>query len=261
MLNIDQHFFELKQRTLYLFLSYFFLFLITITKSNSIIFFFLEPFFIKDQEILFFNPLESILFHFLVYSCPFFIFHFPYLFYIVFCYSKPGLFKLEKLLFVVSIYYFTILLFFLTFIFFSTFLPFCINFFLSFENFKFNNYFFLKFSLNGIDCMFFSIKMYCSFFIICCLPFFIFILTFFRFFNICLLLQHRKEYFLSCLILACVMSPPDIFSQFLFSTFLFFILETVIFFCVIIYIYHFKESCSNGNEVSLLNLSLLVLIE
>lgn len=261
MLNVYQHFFELKQRVLYLFLNYLLLFLVIITKSNSIIFFFLEPFFIKDQEILFFNPLESILFHFLVYSCPLLIFHLPYLFYIVFCYFKPGLFKLEKHLFVVSMYYFTTLLFFLTFMFFSFFLPFCINFFISFENFRFNNYFFLKFSLNGIDCIFFSIKMYCSFFIICCLPFCIFVFTFFRPINICLLLQNRKEYFLSCLIIASVMSPPDIFSQFLCFAILFFILEIVIFFSVIIYTYHLKESCSNGNEVSLLNLSLLFLIE
>lgn len=239
MLHINKHFFELKQSFPYIFLSCFFLLFISFLKSNSITFFYLEPFFIKSKEIFFFNPIESVFFHVLIHSHFLSIYFIPYVCFLIFCYFRSGLFKLEKWFFLLSLLNFLFVSTLLLLCLFSILLPFLLHLFFSLENFNFHNSFFLRFNLNGLYSVLFCLKVYYCFLFICSLPFFLFCCFFFEIINVHFFLSHKKECFFFCLIFSSIFSPFDIFFQCLLCLILFCVVEIVAYISLIIFLFHF----------------------
>lgn len=152
----------------------------------------------------------------------YFLFHFL-------SFLSLGLYKYEyrslKLIFYTSIFFW----FFSLFIFYKVVFPTSLNFFLSFQmltSFKFLNFHFeakLNEYFNLYIMFYYTCIFYCQIFV------FLFIFFDYIYLNLKLIKRFRKVFYFSFIFFSTLVTPPDIVSQIIFSVFLIFIYEVLIF--------------------------------
>lgn len=224
--NFFGHFNEFKIRFFYLSLSFICTFFISY--ANVDVFLFIIVKFLK-VDFIFINLFEGFycfLFMTLFLTC---FFSFFVLVYSIFEFLKSGLTKNEKTILKFLIkgeFLIQLLTFFFSY---KIFLPHLVNFLLSFEQNKNENFFNFFFQARLLDYIFIFWSTFSLIFFLFQIPFFIFLLIQFRLISNNFLIRFRREFIILFLFVGCIFSPPDLYSQILLAFPCFFFYEIMVF--------------------------------
>lgn len=234
MLNLLNHWLELKYKIFYYFCSFFITFCIcflyndVLTYFVSIPLFKINPHFLNNSKGFIFTSLMEgfhsslfISFHFAI------IFTLPLFFFLLYNFLKPGLFKREKsalnLFFVCESFGFILSCIFTFFIL----LPNFYTFFLSFEQTNDFNLFKLSLEAKIFDYIHITINLFWLSFLLFQIPLSLALLLYCNVVKINFLLGKRREILLLSFIFGALFSPPDVFSQLVIAILLYSIFELI----------------------------------
>jgi len=256
MLNLKTHIYELKLKIYYLLYSLLCSFGISYFFAPNLINILSYPFLkfvtIGDSDFIFTSIFEVFITYYTLalYSCCFF--NVPLGLYFSFSFLKPGLFRYEKNFFSSYLKFLIYSIFFSSLFTYYVILPFLLSFLLTLDLITNTNFLFIKMETKIFDYTTFlckSLIFYCFFFFQIPLLFFLFL--YFRKPTFKYMINKRKFWILSCLIISCLFSSPDLFSLIVLSIPLLVFFEIFIFFLFLKYNYkHFLilESCLNGKR-------------
>jgi sec-independent protein translocase protein TatC len=236
VLNISTHWYELKIRLFYFLNSLIFSIVCFFLNGDLILYFFVKPFLTVNltKTFIFQNLFEGFFsFIFISIFCTLCVIV-PFSTYLIFAFYKNGLFKKEKnlcIFFIKNSMLLSIASFVITHYYFF---PLCIKFFLSFE--QANNYFCFQLYMQPkiFDYVALNVSFFTSFLLLFHLPIILSILIYINFISLSFVYKNRRILILGCLIVGCMLSPPDIFSQMVIAIPLWFFTEAVVFFNFII---------------------------
>lgn len=239
MLNFFSHVNELRWRLIYASIAFLSAFICSYLNITVVIYLFTLPFLkiskksIFESDFIFTNIFEA--FSSYIYIClivslcaaiPFFI-------YITFSFFKVGLLNHEKKQLISFIRFFLIWSSISIILVYEIFLPFIFKFFLSFQNTEQTMFFTLKLEARIINYVI-QMSTFLLFGIIFCqIPNLLMYLLKKNMITAHFLKTNRRMTFICCLIIGCLLSPPDIYSQLCVALPLFICIEVTLFFAYI----------------------------
>nr|YP_009476693.1 TatC [Proteomonas sulcata]AVM81186.1 TatC [Proteomonas sulcata] len=236
MLNILNHWVELKYKLIYLFFSFILTFSVNLTINNSLIylmsipFFKINPSFLENSKGFIFTSLLEGFYTSLLVSLHFgIIFTLPLFTYLFYNFVKTGLYKREVFLLNLFIIFEFINLIGSYFFTFYVLLPNFYSFFLSFENLDSNSLFRISLEAKIFDYVFLTMNIFWASFILYQIPLILFLLLHLNILKINYILTKRRELLLFFFVLGALFSPPDIFSQIIIAVMLILIFEVLLF--------------------------------
>ena len=258
MLNFRVHFYELKLKIYYLFLSVFISFVISYFFAPNLISLLSYPFLrfvtTDDSDFIFTSIFEVFTTYYMLafYSC--FFFNIPFGLYLGFTFLKSGLFKYEKEFIFFFLKLFTYSVFFSSLFTYYVIFPFLLFFLLTLDLITDTNFLFIKMETKLYEYIVFLCKsffFYC--FIIFQVPLLFFIFTCLKRPTFQYMVDRRKFWIFFCLIIGCLFSSPDILSLLIIGTPLLLFFEMFLFFFLLKYNYNnlssfVLESCLNGKR-------------
>lgn len=228
-MNFFYHLKEIKIRLIYILFCFFITFIFSYLYVETFIFLMVEPLNANFIFMTLFEGFYCFFFTAFLLTCFFTFFFFCYS---IFDFLKPGLIKSEKSLFLFMIKLEINISFLAIFFSYNLFLPFTINFLLSFEQNKFDNFFNFFFQPNLLDYIHFFFLSVFIFFFFFQFPLFVFLAVKTQLVGNDFFIKFRREFIFFFLLTGCLFSPPDFFSQILVALPICFLYEIIIFWFV-----------------------------
>lgn len=247
-LSIFSHIRELKYRVAYIFLSFCCCFFVSLLYSEFLMFFYVYPLLnlteMQGKHLIFTEMSEAFSTYILLCLFSTLYFLLPYCFYQFWCFLIPSTYYFERSQIKLFSYFFLVIVFFSCFFVYNYFLPEIWSFFLHFEK---KGYFLnLELEARISSYIHLTFQIICYFFLLFQVPIFTHLALEFSILQVSFLVSSRKYIYFLFIILAAIISPPDISSQiFLFFLF-FFVFEFCIFYSF--FFTYFHKIKYNGND-------------
>jgi sec-independent protein translocase protein TatC len=247
MLKFKTHFYELKLKFYYYFLSVFATFFISCFFAPNLISILSHPFlkFVKsdDSDFIFTSIFEIFTTYYTLsfYVCCFF--NIPLGLYFNFAFIKSGLFKYEKEILFFFLKSFIYLFFFSLFFTYYVIFPVLLVFLLNLDLITNTNFLFIKMETKIYEYVIFfckSLFFYC--FILFQLPLVFLVFSYFKQPTFQYIVNKRRLWIFLCLIIGCLFSSPDLLSLFVVSSPFVLFFEMFIFFLALKR--NYKNTCS-----------------
>ena len=209
-----QHVYELKYRSLYLFLCFILTFFTSYEFATEIIYIFIKPLLINKIEHLIYTNITEAFFTFINVSLmSSLIIIIPFLFYQIYFFLLPGIYSYERdKLFKILIFNFISTVLSIIFCY-KVLIPIAWSFFLDFDTSASNEVFKITFE-GKINEYITIVRSLIIGSIICCqLPLLLFALLKFRVITVNLLTRFRPMSIIMCFLVGAMLSPPDVISQ------------------------------------------------
>ena len=231
---LRNHFNEIKFRFFYLILSCFISLIFLYHFSFELIFIFVKPLLIINQEIdttqlIYTNITEAFFSFFYLSLIIMIILNIPLLCYHFYFFIIPGLYKNEQKQIIIFFFIYTLILFGSFYFIYFFLIPLIWTFFLDYEKSLNSDLFNLSFQGKINEYIELLIRLNITFLICFQLPIFLFLLIYLEIISIKMIIKNRRINIIIAFILGALFSPPDVISQILLAIPLCFFYEIIIF--------------------------------
>ena len=231
---LRNHLNEIKFRSFYLILSCFISLTFLYHFSFELIFVFIEPLLIINQEVdtsqlIYTNITEAFFSFFYLSLISMILFNIPLLCYHLYFFILPGLYKNEQRQILIFFFVYTVIFFGCFYLIYFFLIPLIWAFFLDYEKSLNSDLFNLSFQGKISEYIQLLIRLNITFLICFQLPIFLFLLIYLEIIAIKTLVNNRRVNIIIAFILGALFSPPDIISQILLAIPLCFFYEIIIF--------------------------------